>query len=138
MTQDNGEELPVRKVFQYQTYETENINRIPLDLIAEYVIFYPKSLSAGWFPYPKSFNFVWYDSSGRFKKVLLVVLSKTFNISEKIGPDRFVLCSANVLTHKFILLFPSDTHADKFYESVEHDLNDQIPCPGGWVMQLNV
>lgn len=121
-------------MFQYQTYETEN-NEQPLKLLARQILFYPKHLDANRFPYPKSFNFAGRGFIAASHDVHLVLLAKTFNVSEKIGKNKFVLCSANVPTHIFILRFSKAIAAMYFYTFVENDLNHQIPCSADWITE---
>lgn len=68
--------------------------------------------------------------------VYLVVQSKKFNISEKVGENRnvFVLCSANIVTHRFILLFRSSSYATNFRKSVVRHTDHQLPCPADWLL----
>lgn len=116
----------VDKFFHYQTFGTAP-NQQPLRLISENVKFYAKYLSDTWFPGTKSFTIA-SDS------VHLVFLSKTFNITNALGPNKVVLCSENVTNRKFILRFVHAVQTEIFYELVKNDLKHEIPCSTtGWV-----
>lgn len=124
--------MKVEKLFQYQTYRT-GYDEKPLKLLSHHVVSYPKNFRARWYANPRSFNFSIYGSRARFQGVQLVILSKTFNISPRIDKNMYVVCSANVSTHLFILLFTDASTADDFYSSVENDVDDRIPCSKDWV-----
>lgn len=91
-----------------------------------------RRLDAEWFDNPKSFNFVRFVNS-RAQEADLIMQSTTFNVSPKLGKDKCVLCSVNVMFYVFILLFPDETTADQFYAAVANDVNADLPCPHSWL-----
>lgn len=115
------------KLLQYQL--STKPNEDPLQSLAAPVEVYHKNLNFNWFPRMKSVNFVYNDSDAGTDSVHLLLLSKTFNISEKLDTNKFILCSQNITSHRFILNFPQNTHAKNFFAFIKNDLNKEIPCP---------
>lgn len=108
--------------------EAEDIAE-PLQLLAHHIVFYPKNLNPDWFANPKTFNFTNDSFTVKSQGVHLVLLSKTFNISKEVGVNNYVLCSANVPTHRFIVRFGRGVSANYFLTFIKDDLNDDIDCP---------
>lgn len=135
LSQECGTQVEIYKVFQYQIYESEEIKKVqPLRLLADRILFYPKDLDAAWFSHPKCFNFVDFDyQDSRIQGVHMVMLAKTFNISPRIDTNKYVLCSENIPTHEFTLIFRNRRIADDFYSSVKYDLNNKLACDGKWL-----
>lgn len=132
MIQGYGTRVHIQTLFQYQIYETEN-NEQPLQLLAHDVILYSKYLNANRFVNPKSFSFVYNDISTESQEIHLVLLSTTFTVSLIPGTNMYVLCSANIPTHRFILRFPQRESARHFNKFIKNDLNGEIDCEIRWV-----
>lgn len=126
-TQAFGEKVYIGKLLQYKmgTGRQED----PLLLLPTPVDVYHENLNAIWFPNMKTFNFVYHNFIDDIDNVLLVLLSKTFNLSPLVPPNKYILCAANFPTLRFFLYFPQNLHATRFYNYIEGDLNDEIPCP---------
>lgn len=108
-------------------------------LLAKFPQFYAKQLNAQWFRDQITINFSVHGRNAplQTKGIFLVLQSGTFNISEIIGTAddscMFILCSSNILTHRFIVLFSDLESAHNFYTTVEPHLEVQLHCPTDWL-----
>lgn len=101
----------------------------PLTPFSRNSTFYVKHIDPARFKISKSFNFV-RALNRRAQEVDLIFGPKTFNISENLNGDKYVLCTNYRL---YVLLFVDETSAHAFRTSVKDDLNVGITCSNDWL-----
>lgn len=140
--QECDRNYPVAKLFQYQHWDRDSQNNqailAPLQMLARSPQFFVKNLNRYHYTDQKTFNFALYGRNVplRTKGLILVLLSRTLNISDRIDTNYsyiYILCSFNIVTHYFIVLFSDEESATNFYTSVKSHLDPQIRCPTDWL-----
>lgn len=143
--QECGAESEVDKLFQYRLYDSGN-NEERLEKLANFAVYYSKWMSVDrgrrvrtsnvGFTGPRTLNFTKRGTSCSFQYAYLVLLSKTFNISEKVEEHKniSVLCSLNIVTYRFILVFHNAREAHHFYRTFQNHLDHRIHCPVDWLL----
>lgn len=123
--------MEITKIFQYPKGDGL-ITVQNLIFLSHGNILYKRYLNSDWFENPRTFSFIRIINS-RGHEADLIVQSKNFNISSRVGEDKYVLCSNYVREYSFILLFADKTNADNFYAAVERDLDRTIICSDVWI-----
>ena len=118
-------------MFQYPT-DDEPISLERLTLLSQNDTLYMRDLDPKWIEDPKTFSFV-HVRHVRDQKAVMIVQSKTFSISPRLGDDLYVLCTYDIEYRIFILLFPDKTNADNFETAVKDDLEPDVPCSSEWL-----
>lgn len=131
LLQECGKIYMLPKLIQYRIIFPED-DEERLQLLASPVALYMKNLRDA---RPKTINFTMWRNRTLSECVYLVLESKTFNISGRIGEDVFVLCAPNIPTHTFFIRFANRRSAAKFFSSsfVWTLLDNEIDCPTAWV-----
>lgn len=131
LLQDCGERIKIDRIFKYPKGDSANGDKILFPLSCANV-FYAKRMDSARFDHSKSFNFVRVMSS-KSQEADLIVQPKTFNISQRFCGNKYVLCAHYDQFSLYVLRFPSGTEADKFFASVENDIDPNIVCSTDWL-----
>lgn len=113
----------MKKLFQYHIAEER------VQLLAESAAVYTRNLKM--LARPRTINFAQYRFITPAEDVYLVLQSRKFNFSVEICPRMYILCTSDIKTHRFVVLFPDDKSVSSVFttSSIAQDLNHDIPCP---------
>lgn len=123
--------VDIDKIFKYPKGDSASEEKI-LTPLSFRNVFYVKHMDPTRFEHPISFNFA-RQINRRSQEANLVVQPKTFNISQRFGDNKYVLCTFYDQFSIYVLRFPSETEADEFSDFVQDHVNRDIPCTNDWL-----
>lgn len=125
--------IDIDRIFKYPRNNSADEDKILTPLSFKNV-FYVKHMDPTRFEYPISFNFVRLLRR-KTREADLIIQPKTFNISHRVGGNKYVLCTYYDQISVYVLLFPNETKANEFFASVENHVNLDIVCSANWLTQ---